>query len=144
MSRRSRRRDDRNRESDPLSDLNATPVLVRKDRISPAPVARAVSNLSIIQDRRNWDPGEEPRDSVGRPARRVHKTLVVQPRDAATKRTPIFHSESWKTVGAFDDPRKAIICAQRHRRREVLFALKRTGQGSKSRKRRNEWSNIQC
>lgn len=36
----------------------------------------------------------------------------------------------------FGDPRGVVVCARRGRRREVLFALRRTAKGSGARKRR--------
>lgn len=47
----------------------------------------------------------------------------------------------------FAEPRSVVMCVRRHRRREVLFAL-RGGRGksiSRFRKvRRNEWSEVSC
>lgn len=36
----------------------------------------------------------------------------------------------------FRDPRRTIVCRRRRKRREVLFAMKRTGKGARRRKRR--------
>lgn len=45
----------------------------------------------------------------------------------------------------FAGPRGVSICAKRAIRRQVLFALSKTGAGSRARKRRrNEWSSVQC
>lgn len=46
--------------------------------------------------------------------------------------------------GRVDRFLRSWVCAQRLARQEVLFATKRTGKGARSRRRRNERSNIQC
>lgn len=46
---------------------------------------------------------------------------------------------------AFERPSAVLVCVRRKDRREVLFALKRRGKGSRSRRRRrNQWSNVSC
>lgn len=45
---------------------------------------------------------------------------------------------------AFKVPERVALCVRRSRRKEVLFALGRTGKGSHSPKRRNKWSSIGC
>lgn len=46
---------------------------------------------------------------------------------------------------AFDDPARVVICKRRQRRREIMFALKKTGKGSGAKKRRiNERSKVRC
>lgn len=44
----------------------------------------------------------------------------------------------------FASPDTVLVCARRHRRREVLFALRKTGKGARSKRRRNSYSNTRC
>lgn len=47
-------------------------------------------------------------------------------------------------VKRFKDPKKTVVCIRRKNRRQVLFAKRLTGRGSRSRKRYNDNSNISC
>lgn len=48
-------------------------------------------------------------------------------------------------VFRFNAPVKVAVCVRRKTRREVLFALKRTGKGSRRRRRRrNYYSEVSC
>lgn len=44
----------------------------------------------------------------------------------------------------FRSPRQVSLCVRRHRRREVLFAMRKTGRGARSVRRRNYWSDVKC
>lgn len=44
----------------------------------------------------------------------------------------------------FDAPAETLVCIRRHTRKEVLFAKKKTGAGSRSKKRFNAYSKIRC
>lgn len=45
----------------------------------------------------------------------------------------------------FEAPRYVVQCVRRKNRREVLFAKKKTGKGSKAKiRRRNAWSSVRC
>lgn len=154
MARRSKSKSQRDGSRDPLDDLDQqTPVSGQTP--SPAPLARVIRQKSVLEDRRNWAPRlkAEPqrvqaRDTLGRPARIVHGR--VSPRvvrgpggkPLQSKKHPVSFLSNARAL--FAEPRKAIICAKRKIRREVLHALHRTGKGSRSPKRRNEWSNVQC
>ncbi|WMC01501.1 hypothetical protein [Microvirus D_HF4_371] len=147
MARRSNHGRNRDHNPDPLDDLDIqTPVA--RQRLSPAPLARAVRQKSVVEDRRNWAPRlQAARDTLGRPARIVHASVarklpkavrgIVNPRRSVLKALE-------SSVPRFADARKAIICAKRKIRGEVLHALHRTKSGKGSRKRRNEWSDVQC
>lgn len=46
---------------------------------------------------------------------------------------------------SFQQPRGVLVCVRRKARREVLFAKRNTGRGSKSRvRRRNSFSHVRC
>lgn len=44
----------------------------------------------------------------------------------------------------FARPRQVVVCVRRHQRREVLFALRRTGKGSSSPRKRSLYSDVRC
>ncbi len=93
-------------------------------------------NLTVVEDLRTFHPQEDQRDYRkidGRPADYVTET--TEPKDFAK-------------VGQryFRDSRKVTICKRRRRRREILFAKRKTGKGKKVSKKR-KWttkSNIRC
>lgn len=143
----------RDKTRDPLDDLDNETLDARPSPIPSAPVARKVRNFQSIEDRRSWAPGSvpnrpEPRDTLGRPARRVHKRVAFEvrrgPNGKPLQSRVTFQKVLEKTVPSFADARKAIICAKRKIRREVLHAFHRTKSGKGSPKRRNEWSNVEC
>jgi len=91
--------------------------------------AAAVGDLSEVEDRRRFNPGRStlPPRSTRPGASRV----VADPKSA--------------TQLKFADPAYVSLCARRSRRREVLFAKRKTKKGSGSAKRhRNFWSSISC
>lgn len=46
---------------------------------------------------------------------------------------------------AFAVPRKVSLCVRRKQRREVMFAMRRTGKGARAvRRRRNQFSDVRC
>lgn len=85
----------------------------------------------VTQDRRLFYPGPHPIKTVAdKPAK-----IIVKPHKQ--KKLPY--------QLAFKNPKTITLCVRRHRRRETLFALHRTGKGSHSpRRRRNEWSSLSC
>jgi len=126
--------------------LAATPLLVSSP---PRPVVmrprvvvarRIPSALSMIEDNRRFHPL-----GLARPPR----GLFLRPRIVAP---PIRRRKVSKAVApfrvpaalGFQLPDKVVRCIRRKSRREVLFALHRTGKGSRTPKRRNMWSEIHC
>lgn len=94
------------------------------------PTARALSPLPGGPTATGY--GTLPRLLSGAPAR-----LKAAP-------TPATYHSPPPSI-AFADPRSTIACIRRQRRREVLHALRKTGKGSKARKRhRNQNSDIRC
>lgn len=105
-------------------------------------VARAVPlshPLSLIQDFRTFDPAP-----ASRPVFRLDgaKSSIVA---APNKNGRTIRSRSLlpSHVGFADAP-NVIVCVRRKRRREVLFAKRKTRKGAGSRRRRNQFSNIRC
>lgn len=47
-------------------------------------------------------------------------------------------------VIAFQAPKQVTLCVRRRRRREVLFAIRKTRVGVNSPKHRNQWSKVKC
>lgn len=45
---------------------------------------------------------------------------------------------------AFSAPAETLVCVRRRRRKEVLFAKRKTGKGGQRRPRRSKWSNYKC
>lgn len=95
------------------------------------------SLLPSIEDRRLYSPERAPR------ARGLSK-LASQVALAPAK--PVRSKGHYvPDVFRFNMPNKVAICVRRQKRREVLFALKRTGKGSRVRKRRrNDYSDVSC
>lgn len=97
------------------------------------------SPLVEVEDRRNWHPdGVAPVRSSRRSAVRLeHRpTRSTAAVSSARARAPDF---TW-----FAQPRHVLVCVRRKERREVLFATRGRGKGSRTPKRRNAWSNVRC
>lgn len=45
---------------------------------------------------------------------------------------------------AFTAPAETLVCVRRKRRKEVLFAKRKTGKGGQRRARHNKWSKYKC
>lgn len=95
--------------------------------------------LSLIEDRRQHEPGRSPlrRDvrqfAVGRPARLA---LVEKP----TQRQPSYT----KALVAFAEPNKLPLCVRRGVRKEVLHAKGVAGSRNLNKPTRNQWSDVSC
>lgn len=120
----------------PRQDVYLSPpdeVLIR-----PLPsVFPSVIRASIpeIADDRTWNPDEGSRS--GRSSRRLNPTYHRAKSTKATRG----HSYELNFVA----PKYVVHCVRRHRRKEVLFALGKTGKGAKQkRRRRNMWSSVRC
>lgn len=93
-------------------------------------------DLRPVEDRRTWHPlGEDrpTRTTSGHPTR---PNMVAGATSPGRGRLP--------AQIKFADPGRTVVCVRRHQRKEVLFALKKTGKGSRSPKRRNPNSEISC
>lgn len=85
--------------------------------------------LRELQDRRRYQPDGR---LYGYSGTRVLKS----PRQLVNRGT--------KTSLSFIRPHRVLVCVRRRRRREVLFAKRRTGQVGQKRPVRNYLSNISC
>jgi len=96
-----------------------------------SPPKHPLLGVAILQDRRVHTPGPKTiRRTDDTPAR-------LQVKSTRFKNIP------YKL--AFQKPKGVTLCVRRQRRRETLFALKRTGKGSRApHRRRNEWSSVKC
>jgi len=151
MAKRKSRSNDRVTERDDLTSLLSLPS--RAMRPSPVLVPNRTAWRSI-EDLRTYDPGGpyrsartfratpvqvtrlsnvaiRPSGNVYRPARGVKRMRTETP---ALGRDGL----------AFTMPKSVLVCARRKMRKEVLFAKRKTGKGSRSIKRRNIWSEIKC
>lgn len=79
--------------------------------------------------------------------RRWNPTRTVSPpaaifRDASRITVP---EKGPMHIMQFADPKKVVLCKRRAERKEVMFALRKTGKGSRAKqRRRNQWSDIKC
>lgn len=98
---------------------------------APSPALKAFSDL------RRWHPDKvRAADSLPRSAARLQ---IAQGKTSFPKRSAL----PWR-IG-FAQPKGVAVCVRRKSRREVLFALNRTGAGARAyRRRRNEWSSVKC
>lgn len=136
----------RRKRSDRRSGVSSTPN--RTVAVSPlvSPLRSLVRPILDLEDRRLHHPLGAARNP--RSVFRSDVRLVEAPskRFRAGKRSSLSVA---KPFGAetlsFAVPQRVSICVRRKQRREVLFAVRRTGKGAKSiRRRRNQWSEIKC
>lgn len=102
-------------------------------RRSLLPVTLPRLDLRLLEDRRRYDPTRRvslPRRELARGA--ISSRVVERGRMPATLRM------------SFVAPKRVLVCVRRSQRREVLFAERRTGKGSRSPRHRNEWSDVKC
>ena len=141
MSRRRRRADRATLLQTPRPEVLLEDVLVQSPVLSiPRPVpdlralAQARSLIRSLEDRRTFHPMRERRPfaSLTREARRM--------RVAPGKASGIYPSPRL----SFFDGKQVSRCVRRKERREVMFALRRTGKGARARRRRDDFSNIGC
>lgn len=119
--------------------------------IASPPAVRTIVSVPLVSDRRLYHPMQEvaPVYSPRRSQRRIveaPKNVVVQRKRAQSRRAKVSFGQ--RQVGSkftFAVPRAVELCVRRAKRRQVLFAMRRTGKGSrKLRRRRNYWSGVTC
>lgn len=108
-----------------LAPLLAFPVRP----FTPLPLPSLPPVLTEVEDRRSFNPL-----GPARPAAASHRTAS---RTVSVTGRPIYALN-------FHDPQRVALCVRRKRRRQVLFALKKTRKGSYGKKHRNFWSRIGC
>ena len=112
---------------------------------SSSAVYRNVSRPVLLSDRREFHPlGDVAPVYSPRKSQRkiVEKKVVTQP-----NRNKVGRARKQKAYYkiSFGVPRKVELCVRRKQRREVMFAMRRTGKGSRAvRRRRNYWSGVSC
>lgn len=121
---------------------------------SPVALRPPVRPLAGIEDRRRWVPAASApsggRDFLGREARldmspKKSARPLSRPRMEAQLRKKSVNAFALSPeVPIFRHPRSVNICRSRQMRREVLFAIRKTGKGVRTRKRRNIWSAVEC
>lgn len=113
----------------------------------------------ILEDRRTWHPEGDYRPSESlfradhhvvevfpadepavRPGRSQRPSTVRQIRPNTRSRPRMRGKPRFK----YQHPKGVAVCVRRHQRKEVLFALKRTGKGARARRRRNYQSEVSC
>lgn len=113
--------------------------------VASLPAVRPIVSRPLVSDRRLYHPAKEvaPVYSPRKSQRRIlevpkNVSLPSRKKAAASKR-----SRGYKFT--FAVPRAVELCVRRAKRRQVLFAMRRTGKGSrKLRRRRNYWSGVTC
>lgn len=121
-----------------VASVNASPSHPRPHGllvpVAPRPLWSLPPVLQI-EDRRSFHFSPvRPAAALRRPASRL---VARQPHKQ-------WQPAQTRAVIAFDEPKLVSICARRTRRRETLFALRRTGKGARSKRRRNAFSSISC
>lgn len=138
----------KNKKSYSLQKLSAIPKTIAR------PVGLRQLNrlpsviLQTYEDRRTFHP--EPFTRVAFALPRSAAQLVAGHHRNVNEGKP--HSPKTSYPGAvslpsrvaFKVPERVALCVRRSRRKEVLFALRRTGKGSHSPKRFNKFSSIGC
>lgn len=148
MGKRSSNRSSRDSATPP--DVASSPAIPTRPRTVQAYLPE--NYYRDVEDRRRWTPdpmdraktvtGNRPRINVkrgpgGRPLRSKYQPNLFFGRAHLV-------GDVTSRLG-FRVPPDVLVCIRRAMRREVLFALKKrkAGAGAK-RRRRNEWSNIDC
>lgn len=128
MARRSRSRSSANAVGQRVRPYSGANHRLLSVRVSPV-------DLRVFEDRRLFPHREWPRRLVLPATKRSRR-----PVDAVPARI----SERVSGHFSFRAPRAVVVCVRRKQRREVLFAMKRTGRGAKAPRRLNEWSSVRC
>lgn len=107
----------------------------------------------LYEDRRNWHPMGKLHSAgvIGpRDARRIedhYRRTVLRKRGLLDHLNPFGRFEGWLPASrqAFKFPDRVLVCVRRQQRRQVLFALRGTGKGSRKKERKfNAFSEISC
>lgn len=93
--------------------------------------------LKQVQDLRTFDfePGTRPAFSLSGGVASVGAVSPQKPKQAPSK-VPY--------QLAFSAPAETLVCVRRRRRKEVLFAKRKTGRAGQKKPRRSKWSSYQC
>lgn len=104
------------------------------------------TNLRTFEDRRTFHPEGPIRPALrfsGVPARlRLRRSLTRRSRPQ--KNFSGLRPESGRSLVAFRDPDRVLICVRRKMRREVLFAKRKTGRGGQKPPKYSWFSKVTC
>lgn len=115
-----------------------------------------VRDLLSIEDRRTWHPEQHTAAGVPHRSPRRWNSRIIEIRTRARPklvRSRLILQGGRRVVRRvappvlrfrFERPEAVALCVRRRRRRQVLFALRRTGRGSRSPRRYNRSSSIYC
>ena len=156
MARRNRRR------SEVPSDTS-----IELDLMLAAPAMEPLAPLSpfslpLLEDRREWTPvlhdepvthdayteyetyEPEPKRQKPRAPRLPTQARNARARAVGSYARPTQNRGELPSQIAFSNPNRVAICIRRKRRKEVLFALRKTGRGSRARRHYNAHSFVRC
>lgn len=138
-----RRRRGNTQEPGKRFETPSRPVLSVPPLIRVYPPRRVLIDLRPFEDRRQYHPLRKLREA-GVLTRREARSIIERDRRSWEKRNrPSDFMPSFRL--GFRIPDKVVRCVKRQRRKEVLFALRKTGKGSAApRRRRDEYSEISC
>lgn len=113
------------------------------------PIRRAkkpLPNLTHYEDRRLWHP--ENNNAPAKSFNRSRHRLIVPKRNNRSVSAPSYSLhhlfEALPVTIGFEAPKKVLVCVRRKVRKEILFALNKTGKRGQKRPRWNEYSHVQC
>lgn len=131
--------------SDIATDSEVLRTFIKKNTqiqpLRPFVTPQPPKPLSYLEDRRAFHPNKLDRPAMS--VRRADATLRVSPPKPSALAKPSTHNLLPVQIG-FKQPKGVAVCVRRKIRREVIFATRNTGKGSKARRHRNEWSDIKC
>ena len=138
MSKRSRRRRDL---LTPMSIANP-PVAPRLRPVVLSPISLP---LTAFEDRRTYHPLGPQRGAVSFSGAQHGLRTVDRKTSDRFAGLRKFPSQTKALIG-FDTPVHVLVCVRRKRRKEVLFAKRKTGRGGarQRRPRKNWFSNVHC
>lgn len=120
--------------------LSATPLTVARPIGLPKLSRLPSVTLSMYEDRRQFTPEPYTRVAFALPRKAAH-LVVKQPSQKPAK---AMYPGVLPSGVSFRVPDRVAICVRRGRRKEVLFALNKTGKGAHSPKKRNSFSKVSC
>lgn len=123
--------------------LSATPMTVARPIGLPKLSRLPSVTLGQYEDRRTYHPEPYTRPAFALP-RKAARLVVRKPKNESSVFNAPYTSPPPISVG-FAVPDRVAVCVRRKRRKEVIFALNKTGAGAKSKRRRkNAYSNVGC
>lgn len=128
---------------DVSTDSEVLRTFIKKNSALPSPIIHPSppKPLKLFEDRRTFHP-----DGKNRPLTAVNarpRTVIRAERSSEAISRP--HAAPKLSPRLSVEPASKIaVCIRRKTRREVIFALNKTGKGARSKRTRNQWSNTSC